>query len=206
MNRKPKATTAASSREPSLSYITEQLRPLAVPIGEVVLDPANARLHPDLNLEGIKASLRVYGQLKPIVVNRATTAVEAGNGTLMGAMALGWSHIAAVFVDHDPATAAGFSIADNRTAELAEWDKDALDSLLREVETTDDSLQEMLADLADDLDLYKDSGGGGGGEDESDEQDAELYEVAVTCRDEDDQKRLYNRFKKEGRKCRVLTV
>jgi hypothetical protein len=43
---------------------------------------------------------------------------------------LGWSHLAVVFTDDDPVTAAGFSIADNRTAELAEWDGEAPDRLL----------------------------------------------------------------------------
>jgi DNA modification methylase len=112
-----------------------------------MLDPANARRHPEPNLEAIKGSLRVYGQRKPVVVNRRTGTIEAGNGTLQAALALGWSHLAAVYVDDDPMTAAGFSIADNRTAELAEWDREALDKLLAEIKTNDAVLDQMLADL-----------------------------------------------------------
>jgi DNA modification methylase len=56
-----------------------------------------------------------------------------------------------VYVDDDPMTAAGFSIADNRTAELAEWDQDALDKLLAEIKTNDPVLDQMLADLADSI-------------------------------------------------------
>jgi DNA modification methylase len=143
----PSLISPASAAEPDLSYIAEPLRLLAVPCSALVLDPANARRHPEPNLEAIKASLRTYGQRKPIVVNRRTGRIEAGNGTLQAALALGWSYLAVVYVDDDPMTAAGFSIADNRTAELAEWDREALDKLLSEIKTNDPVLDQMLADL-----------------------------------------------------------
>jgi hypothetical protein len=133
-----------------LSHIAEQLRALAVPIAGLVLDPANARTHPIANLEAIKGSLAVYGQRKPIVVNRRTNVVEAGNGTLVAARDLGWTHLAAVYVDDDPNAAAGFSIADNQSALLAGWDKEALDKVLRQIDTNDDRLRGMLDDLAKD--------------------------------------------------------
>lgn len=140
----PVPTTAVA---PHLAPIAEQLRPLTVPCSQLLLDPANARRHPEANLEAIKGSLRVYGQRKPVVVNRRTGTIEAGNGTLQAALELGWSHLAAVYVDDDPMSAAGFSIADNRTAELAEWDRAALDKLLGEITTDDPLLERMLADL-----------------------------------------------------------
>jgi DNA modification methylase len=136
-----------------LVHIAEPLRPLAVACTELTLDPANARRHPEPNLEALKASLRVYGQRKPVVVNRRTGIIEAGNGTLQAAQALGWSHLAVVYVDDDPMTAAGFSIADNRTAELAEWDRAALDQLLHDIKTNDPALDKMLAELGGSLGL-----------------------------------------------------
>ncbi|HVS39974.1 MAG TPA: ParB N-terminal domain-containing protein [Gemmataceae bacterium] len=134
---------------PDLSHIAEPLRPLAEPCDGLILDPANARKHAAPNLEAIKGSLTVYGQRKPIVANRRTRTVIAGNGTLEAARALGWTHIAVVFTDDDPMTAAGFAIADNRTAELAEWDAEALGRLLQEVQVEDERLQQMFADLAE---------------------------------------------------------
>lgn len=136
---------------PGLSYIAEQLRPLAVPIADLVPDPANARKHGDANMSAIKGSLRVYGQRKPVVVNKRNNVVEAGNGTLQAAIALKWTHVAAVFVDDDPSTAAGYAISDNRTAELAEWDEGALGQLLQELDTNDAELQSMMAGLAEDV-------------------------------------------------------
>lgn len=145
-----KRVVKEKTTEPDLSHIVEQLRPLAVPVEDLVPDPANARKHGTENLAGIKASLRVYGQRKPVVVNKRNGVVEAGNGTLQAAISLKWTHVAVVYVDDDPSTAAGFSIADNRTSDLSEWDTDALDKILREIETGDEDLQAMLSKLAED--------------------------------------------------------
>lgn len=128
---------------PELLYITEALRPLALPIAQITLDPANARLHPERNLGAIEASLRLYGQRKPIVVRRDGMVVEAGNGTLVAARKLGWTHVAAVVVDDDPITATGYAISDNRTAELAGWDDEVLGRLLKELKTEDVDLASL---------------------------------------------------------------
>jgi DNA modification methylase len=130
-----------------LSHIAESLRPLAVPVTEIQLDPANARLHDERNLDAIKASLAAFGQRKPVVINRRTGYLEAGNGTLQAALSLGWNHLAVVYVDDDPSAAAGFSIADNQSATLATWDKDKLASLLELTDEDDERLSAMLADL-----------------------------------------------------------
>jgi DNA modification methylase len=139
-----------------LPFIIESLRPLAVSIDSVKPDPANVRVHDERNIGAIKSSLQRFGQRKPLVVNRRTGLVEAGNGTLDAARALGWSHVAVVFVDDDPAAASGFSIADNRTAELADWDEAALarvlQSLKQEAELAftgfdDADLNRLLRDL-----------------------------------------------------------
>lgn len=113
------------------SYISESLRPLAVPIDSLHEDPANARVGHDV--ARIAASLKAYGQRKPIVVNRLQDGkIEAGNGTYRAAKSLGWSHLAVVFVEDDPATAAAFGIADNRVAEFSRWDEE----VLREIAST----------------------------------------------------------------------
>lgn len=117
-----------------LVYIAEGLRHLAVPIDEVHDDPANART--GHALDRIATSLKLYGQRKPIIANRLQGGkIEAGNGTWLAAKErLGWSHIAVVFVDDDPATAAAYGIADNRLSELSAWDLDALGALIPTVD------------------------------------------------------------------------
>jgi len=114
-------------------YINESLRPLAVPIAGLTLDPKNARKHNQRNREATMASLRQSGQAKCIVVWRQTEEqggrdiMIAGNGTVDAALALGWTHIAANVRTFDTeADAIAYGLADNRTAELAEWDYEEL--------------------------------------------------------------------------------
>jgi ParB-like nuclease domain len=130
-----------------------------VGIDTVHSDPANVRKHPERNLEVIKASLARFGQQKPIVVD-ANGIVRAGNGTLEAAKALGWEKIGIVRTDLVNSEATAFSIADNRSAELAEWDEPGLAETLRSLEAEDfdldvvgftsDDVDELLERLAND--------------------------------------------------------
>lgn len=100
-------------------------------IDALTFDPRNARKHPTNNVEALKQSLRVFGQQKPIVITSAGVVV-AGNGTLQAAMALGWDNIDTVTVpaSWDQKQITAFALADNRTAELAQWDaRELLDQL-----------------------------------------------------------------------------
>ena len=96
------------------------------PISKLTLDPNNARKHSEKNLRAIAASLEKFGQRKPIVVHRGV--VIAGNGTVEAAKSLGWTDIsiAAVPDEWDTDTAKAYALADNRSAELAEWDESEL--------------------------------------------------------------------------------
>jgi site-specific DNA-methyltransferase (adenine-specific) len=104
-----------------------------ISITELSLDPRNARKHSQRNLEAIAASLEKFGQRKPIVVHRGV--ILAGNGTLEAAKTLGWTEIdvAEVPDDWDNETAKAYALADNRTAELAEWDESELAKQLLEL-------------------------------------------------------------------------
>ena len=66
----------------------------AISIESLSLDPSNVRKHSRRNLDAIKASLRKFGQQKPIVVD-AKCIVLAGNGTLTAAKELGWTEVVA---------------------------------------------------------------------------------------------------------------
>jgi len=111
-----------------------------VPIDEPTPDPANARQHGERNIKAIIDSLKAFGQQKPIVVDKRGIVV-AGNGTLEAAKRLGWSEISIVRSELDPTQATAFGIADNRTAELAEWDEEVLRSLL---DSMDDEMLDVL--------------------------------------------------------------
>jgi DNA modification methylase len=110
-----------------------------VPIESLTLDPANVRRHPANNLDKIKASLTRFGQQRPVLVG-ADGVIIAGNGTVMAAKALGWPSINIVRSNLKGSEATAYAIADNRTAELAEWDDDALAQQLAALQIEDADL------------------------------------------------------------------
>jgi len=125
-------------------WIAEELRPLAVPIGDVKADPENARGHSEENIVAIMASLKEFGQRQPVVVNKSTGVIAAGNGRHAAARRLGWTHIAALYVDESLARHRHFAIADNRTAELATWQQDQLAAQLLEMQDGAPDLYDAL--------------------------------------------------------------
>lgn len=125
-----------NSSTPSMPRIAPRLAKLAVQIRSLKPDPANLRKHSDRSIEAVMASLARFGQQKPIVVDRRGVVV-AGNGTLEAAKRLGWNSIAAVSSDLSGVERTLYAIADNRTAELSEWDSDALSKLAGELEGAD---------------------------------------------------------------------
>jgi DNA modification methylase len=117
-------------------------------IVDLLLDPENARKHSQKNLDAIKASLTKFGQRKPIVINQKGV-ILAGNGTVEAARSLGWDHIevAVVPADWDEATARAYALADNRTAELAEWDESVLAKQLLELMDEDFDIEAIGFEL-----------------------------------------------------------
>ena len=96
-----------------------------ISISELSFDPSNVRRHSNRNIDAIKDSLNAFGQQRPILVDRRGV-VLAGNGTMAAAKALGWKTIRVLRSELEGAEAIAYAIADNRTAELAEWDQEGL--------------------------------------------------------------------------------
>jgi len=131
-----------------------------VALDSLHLDPANARSHPERNLEAIKASLARFGQVEPLVVLTASQRVIGGNGRLVAMRALGWSECDIVEVDLPATEATALGIALNRTSELAEWDSQALSSILQALQSegaldgvgfNDREIQSIIDDAAAEL-------------------------------------------------------
>lgn len=106
----------------------------SVKISSLMLDPENARKHSKKNLKAIAGSLNSFGQRRPLVVWDGI--VIAGNGTLEAAKSLGWDTIEITRVPPDwtHEQARAYALADNRTAELAEWDAEILANQLIELD------------------------------------------------------------------------
>jgi site-specific DNA-methyltransferase (adenine-specific) len=115
-----------------------------VKIETLAFDPTNARKHDAKNLDAIAGSLKLFGQRKPIVVT-PDNVVVAGNGTLAAAKSLGWTEIVIARTPRGWTweQIKAFALADNRTAELAEWDSAVLANQLLELDAVGWDLAEF---------------------------------------------------------------
>ena len=168
----PRRARKSAIRNPQ-SAIPPALAALAVPIGQLHPDPENVRLHPERNVEAIKASLERFGQQAPAVyvLRKGKKIIIKGNGMLAAAKALGWKELAAVQSGLAAREAMAFAIADNRTGDLSDFDERLLAAQLAELELnsfdladvgfTDAEYQRLLEDVAGAGDDENGEGNGG---------------------------------------------
>lgn len=135
----------------ALDFIAADLRPLAVPIVDLVPAPDNARRHSlARDIPALMESFRRFGQCKAIVAKRRyrglANVVLCGNGALLAAQRLGWSHLAVSWFEGGDDEARAFAVVDNAQAALSEWN---LDVLARDVADIDLSTWFAPGELAD---------------------------------------------------------
>ena len=110
-NREPMATT------PRIEMVSlDKLRPYE----------NNARTHSPEQVDTLRASLREFGFVNPILID-LEYGIIAGHGRLMAAQAEGMTAVPCVFVEHlTPEQKRAYILADNKLAELAGWDMEML--------------------------------------------------------------------------------
>ncbi len=97
-----------------------------VEISKLVPYVNNSRTHSKEQITKIRASLREFGFVNPILIDRKYNII-AGHGRVLAAKEDGIETVPCVFVDHlTEAQKKAYIIADNRLAEDAGWDKDLL--------------------------------------------------------------------------------
>ena len=130
--------------------IHETLESFIVPIDSVSPHPKNVR-QGDVGM--IATSLDRNGQYRPIVVQKSSMNIVAGNHTWKAAKSLGWKEIAAQVLDIDDDRALRIMLAYNKANDLASYDDAELLDLLVELVNSDDGLEGTLFanDDVDDL-------------------------------------------------------
>jgi ParB-like chromosome segregation protein Spo0J len=193
---------AAKPKPDEIDGIVPELAALAVPIDSVKPHPRNVNHNDPAE---IAQGLRIYGQYKPIVVQRSTGFICVGNHTWRAARDhRKWTEIAAVLRDLDDESALQLAIWDNRSGRKGEDDQQALAELLQEFSTlegtgySDADLTELLESLAGPQEKMPVPGDA-----ETDELD-QTWGVIVTCRTEGEQLALLDRLDAEGLSVRAL--
>ena len=98
----------------------------------------NPRIIPQAAVDAVAKSIAAFGFRQPIVVD-GDGVILAGHTRYKAAQQLGLEAVPVVWqTDITEIQARGYRIADNKTAEIAAWDRDALDAEVRELAGMDD--------------------------------------------------------------------
>jgi hypothetical protein len=122
-----------------------------VPVGVLRGFPGNPRRG---NVGLIAESLVVNKQYTPLVVQRATRFVLAGNHTLAAAVSLGWEFLDVVYVDVDDEQARRIMLSSNATSDASGYDVVMLQEILVSLDDfagsgwSPDALDDMLMETA----------------------------------------------------------
>ena len=124
---------------------------IQIDIADYKPHPRNYNEHPDPQIGEIAESLRVFGQVKPVVVWREW--YIAGHGVVLGAQRLGWTQLKAerLPADWPEYKALAYLAADNELARGASPNLVALAALAKEVQAEDAGMGRLAAGGEDGL-------------------------------------------------------
>ena len=129
------------------------MRTTNVQLETLVCDPDNPRAHDKRNLDAIAASLSEHGQVEPLLVQRSSRMIIAGNGRADAMRSLGWTEAHVVMLDVDDVQARKLSIQLNRSGELASWNEAVLATHLEALDGLADYDVAGMGFTQDELDM-----------------------------------------------------
>lgn len=133
-------------------------------------------------VQSVADSIKRFGFASPIIARTESREVIAGHTRLLAAQSLGLESVPVRFMDLDPADAKLLALADNRIAEIAEWNDEKLGAILEDLKENEIDVSglgftdEELAGL---LDMPKLDGE----ENYSRKVEAPIYEITGECPD-----------------------
>lgn len=108
-----------------------------IPLGKLVPYVNNARTHSPEQLTKLRSSLREFGFINPVIIDRDLNVI-AGHGRIMAAKEEGIIEVPCVFVDYlTEAQKKAYILADNRMALDAGWDEELLRIEIESLQGTD---------------------------------------------------------------------
>lgn len=123
-----------------------------VPIGDLTPWSENPRKN-EAAVSHVAESIQRFGFASPIIA-RTGGEVIAGHTRLLAAQQLGLDRVPVRYMDLDPVDAKLLALADNKVGEIADWDDEALEKILSELNAdgvdldglgwTDDELADIL--------------------------------------------------------------
>jgi len=149
-------------------------------------------------VEGVRQSIRCYGFLVPILLDK-NDVIIAGDTRYLAAGAEGMAEAPCIYAEGlTPEQVKAFRLVDNKTAEASTWDELKLSEELRELAAMDIDMSAYGFDMDS---LFSEAAR----VDLSDKQFS-VFEVVVECSGETELQAAYDRLTSEGYKCRLLTL
>lgn len=110
-----------------IAALERQLGPIEYrPVTELIAYDRNPRKHPERQLVSLAASIAEFGFAMPVLVDEAGTII-AGEARVVAARRIGMERVPVIVAHHwSPAQVRAYRLADNRPAELSNWDEDIL--------------------------------------------------------------------------------
>ena len=125
-----------------------------VPIGKLVPYVNNARTHSKEQITKLRSSLREFGFVNPVIIDREFNVI-AGHGRILAAKEENIEQVPCVFVDHlTEAQKKAYILADNRFALDAGWDEDMLRVEMEALQGMDFDISLTGFDEAEIADLF----------------------------------------------------
>lgn len=148
-----------------------------VPIDKLIPYINNARTHSPEQISKLRASLREFGFINPVIIDKDYTII-AGHGRCAAAKEEGFTEVPCVLADHlSDAQKKAYIIADNRMAMDAGWDEELLRVEIEALEAED--FDPLLTGFDED-ELSKLFDDGNDTKDDDFDVDAELEQPAFT--------------------------
>lgn len=122
---------------------------------QLLANPLNARIHNKLQQDATAGLLSDVGWVKSIQVNTRTGHILDGHLRVTLALRKN-EQVPVEYVDIDEAAEKLALASLDPLTNLAAYDKELLDALLRDVQTSDEALMAMLAGMAQEAGLYPD--------------------------------------------------
>lgn len=116
----------------------------------------NARTHSKEQIKKLRASIREFGFINPVIIDRDYNVI-AGHGRILASQEEGIDKVPCVFVDYlTDAQKKAYIIADNRMALDADWDEELLKIEIESLKDEDFDLSFTGFDESELLDLFGD--------------------------------------------------
>jgi hypothetical protein len=170
-----------------------------------MFNPANWRIHPKAQQDALEGVLSEVGWVQDVIVNKRTGNLIDGHLRCQVAARNEEQTIPVVYVDLSEDEEAIILASLDPLAAMAATDKAKLEELLHQVHSDDARVQQMMAVVADKEQLGFTKSG-----DDMPGENGFTYKtqfgVIVVCKDEAEQRRVYELLQGDGYECKVVVT